>query len=196
MSGLTRTETCAMRPFDAAIDDSNSSSGSDSTLMQRIPSSTASASSAAVLPIPENMILSAGMPASPRALEFAARYHVGASTKLGKRPDDRLIGISFHGVADERAYVGKRTREYLVMTDRASPSNSNKMACRPRRRGYRGSPPRRAARRRDKQSGASHAQLRRTSRGICLFKPPGASGFPSGPMMGWLPLVFATAGVA
>ena len=64
MSGLTRTETCAVRPFDAAIDDRKCSSGSDSTLMQRMPSSSASASSASVLPIPENMILSAGTPAA------------------------------------------------------------------------------------------------------------------------------------
>ena len=64
MSGLTRTEMLATRPLPAAIDASSSSSASDSTLTQRIPSSTASASSRAVLPMPENMILSGGMPAA------------------------------------------------------------------------------------------------------------------------------------
>ena len=54
-------------PLAAAIDDSNSSSGSDSTLTQRMPSSTARPSSRAVLPMPENMILSAGTPAAARA---------------------------------------------------------------------------------------------------------------------------------
>ena len=58
------------------------------------------------------------------------------------------------------------------------------MVCRLRRRVYRGSPPRRAARRRDKQSGAWHAQLSRTSRGIRLLVPPGAIGFPSVPRRG------------
>ncbi len=56
-SGLTRTETCAVLPFDTAIADSSSSSGSDSTLTQKMFSSSASASSSAVLPMPENMIL-------------------------------------------------------------------------------------------------------------------------------------------
>src|ERR1700760_999543 len=64
MSGLTRTEIGADLPFADAIDDSSSSSGSDPTLMQRMPSSIASASSAAVLPSPENMILFEGMPAA------------------------------------------------------------------------------------------------------------------------------------
>ncbi len=52
--------------------------------MQRMPSSTASASSSAVLPMPENMILPGGMPASARALELAARHHVGAGAERGQ----------------------------------------------------------------------------------------------------------------
>ena len=67
-SGLTRTETFAVRPLPAAMADSSSSSGSDSTLTQRMFSSSASASSAAVLPMPENMILSGGTPAASARL--------------------------------------------------------------------------------------------------------------------------------
>ena len=69
-------------PFDAAMDDSSSSSGSDSTLTQRIPSSTASASSRApVLPMPENTILSAGMPAARARLSSPPDDHVGAGAE-------------------------------------------------------------------------------------------------------------------
>ena len=67
-SGLTRTETFAVRPLLAAMAESSSSSGSDSTLTHRMFSSSASASSAAVLPMPENMILSGGTPAASARL--------------------------------------------------------------------------------------------------------------------------------
>ena len=52
------------RPLAAATSERASSSGSDSTLKQRMPSSIPSAISARVLPTPEKMILSAGTPAA------------------------------------------------------------------------------------------------------------------------------------
>ena len=67
-SGLTRTEMHVVRPFDAAMVESNSSSGSDSTLMHKMPASTAAASSSAVLPMPENMIFSGATPAASARL--------------------------------------------------------------------------------------------------------------------------------
>ena len=63
MSGLTRNEMSARRPLAAATAESSASSGSDSTLTQRMPASTAAASSASVLPMPENMIFCGGTPA-------------------------------------------------------------------------------------------------------------------------------------
>ena len=63
-SGLTRTEIRAVLPVSTASRDSNSSSGSDSTLMHKIPAASAARSSTSVLPIPENRIFSGGMPAA------------------------------------------------------------------------------------------------------------------------------------
>ena len=54
----------AVRPVSVASFDSKSSSGSDSTLMQRIFAASAARSSGSVLPTPENKILLAGMPAA------------------------------------------------------------------------------------------------------------------------------------
>ena len=115
-SGLTRTEIAG----GAALRLPRSRTAapapaSDSTLTQRMPSSSASASSAAVLPMPENMIFSGGMPAATRALEFAARHHVGAGAELGQRRDHRLVGIRLHGVADERRHVGEGVGEHAVV---------------------------------------------------------------------------------
>ena len=61
------------------------------------------------------MIFCGGMPASERALEFAARHHVGAGAETGERLDHRLVGIRFHGVADERPDIGESAGEHLVM---------------------------------------------------------------------------------
>ncbi len=55
-SGLTRIETGARRPFAAATSLRRASSGSDSTLKQRIPASSPAAISRAVLPTPEKTI--------------------------------------------------------------------------------------------------------------------------------------------
>ena len=63
-SGLTRIDTAARWPMRLATSDSSSSSGSDSTLKQAMPSRSASAISRAVLPTPENTILRAGTPAA------------------------------------------------------------------------------------------------------------------------------------
>jgi hypothetical protein len=57
-----------MGPLPAAMADSSSNSASDSRLTQRMFSSTAKVSSAAVLPIPENIILSRGTPAASARL--------------------------------------------------------------------------------------------------------------------------------
>ena len=115
MSGLTRTEILTARPLAEAIDDSSSSSGSDSTLMQRMPSSTASASSRAVLPRPENMILSAGTPASRARISSPSDTTSAPAPSLAKRGDHRLVGIRLHGVADQRVHVGEGAGEHLVV---------------------------------------------------------------------------------
>ncbi|HQY89528.1 MAG TPA: hypothetical protein PK402_12820 [Tepidisphaeraceae bacterium] len=61
---MTLTEMRAVADFDVATSDSASSSGSDSTLKQRISASSASAISSRVLPTPEKTILSPGTPAA------------------------------------------------------------------------------------------------------------------------------------
>ena len=59
-----RSEIGATLPAATARADSSSSSGSDSTLKQRMPAASAKSISRAVLPTPENRILLAGMPAA------------------------------------------------------------------------------------------------------------------------------------
>ena len=51
-----------------------------------------------------------------RTLQFAERHHVGAGAERGEGLDHRLVGIRLHGVADERAHVGERAGEDLVVT--------------------------------------------------------------------------------
>src|SRR3954470_18823555 len=58
-------------------------------------------------------------------------------------------------------------------------SNSNRTACRPPARGLRDSPPRRAARRHDKRSGAWRAQSISQSAGSFFLEPAGVIGRPS-----------------
>src|SRR5258708_14448127 len=96
------------------MDESIVSSLWDSTVTKGVSSAAASASSAAVLPMPENIILSGAMPAA-RALELAFRHDVGAGAETGERLDHRLVGIRLHGVADQRLHVGKGVREHVVM---------------------------------------------------------------------------------
>ena len=108
-------EIATVRPFAAAIEASNSSSASDSTLTQRMPSSTASASSRAVLPTPENMILSGANAGGARAQQFAFGNDIGAGAELRQRRDDGLVGIRLHGVADQRVDIGERAGKDLVV---------------------------------------------------------------------------------
>src|ERR1700722_3399372 len=114
ISGLTRTEIATVRPLAAAIAASSSSSPSDSTFTQRMPSSTASASSRSVLPTPENMIFSGGMPAA-RAQKLAPRDHVGAGAAPRQRSDHGLIGIRLHGVTDQRIDIGEGLRKDAIV---------------------------------------------------------------------------------
>ena len=92
-----------------------SSSGSDSTLTHRMSASTAAASSASVLPTPENMIFVRRDAGRSARCQFAARHHVGAGAEPGQRPDHRLVGIRLHGVADQRPHVGEGAGEHLVV---------------------------------------------------------------------------------
>jgi hypothetical protein len=59
-----RIEIGALRPRETATSESASSSGSDSTLKQRMPASRAAAISSRVFPTPENTIREPGMPAA------------------------------------------------------------------------------------------------------------------------------------
>ena len=65
--------------------DSSSSSGSDSTLKQRMPAASAKSISRAVLPTPENMILSGRDAGGQRAAQLAFRDHVGAGAELAEQ---------------------------------------------------------------------------------------------------------------
>ena len=67
-SGLIRSDTGARVPIRLAISLRSSSSGSDSTLKQLIPSFSPSAISRAVLPTPENTIRRPGTPAASARL--------------------------------------------------------------------------------------------------------------------------------
>ena len=154
MSGLTRSAMSARRPLPVAIAASSASSGSDSTLTHRMPASTAAASSASVLPTPENMILSGAMPAASARCQFAARHHVGAGAEPRQGPDHGLVGIGLHRIADKRRRSPRRRRRTHCNGASASPSNSNRTACRPRLRAGRAPRLRRGARRRDRRNGA------------------------------------------
>ena len=127
--------------------------GSDSTLTQRMPSSTASASSRAVLPMPENMILSGGMPAARARLSSPSDT---TSAPAPSAPASRSPpGWNSPSWRSRRAPARRRRPRRTPGSDApASRSNSNRTACRPPRRDRRDRPPRRAARRRDRRNGA------------------------------------------
>ena len=67
-------------PVSTASRDSSSSSGSDSTLMQRMSAASAARSSASVLPTPENRIFCGGMPAA------SARFNSPPETTSAPAP--------------------------------------------------------------------------------------------------------------
>ena len=83
--------------------------------MQRMPASTAAASSPAVLPMPENMIFSGRHAGGERALQLAARDDIGARAEPRQRRDHGLVGVRLHGVADERRHVRERAGEDPVV---------------------------------------------------------------------------------
>ena len=114
-SGLTRTEIRAVLPVSTASRDSNSSSGSDSTLMQRMSAASAARSSASVLPTPENRILCGGMPAASARFNSPPGHHVGAGAELCQRAQHRLVGVGLHGVADQRLLAGEGLGEHPVV---------------------------------------------------------------------------------
>ena len=114
-SGLTRTEIRAVLPASTASRDSSSSSGSDSTLMQRMSAASAARSSASVLPTPENKIFCGGNAGGQRPLQLAARHHVGAGAELCQRAQHRLVGVGLHGVADQRLFAGEGLGEHPVV---------------------------------------------------------------------------------
>ena len=114
-SGLTRTETQAVRPFDAAI--------SESSVKLRLGFHV-DAEDAGIdrggefgrrlADAGEHDLLrrNAGR---ERALQFAARNDVGAGAEPRERRDHRLVGIRLHGVADERRHVGEGVGEHAVV---------------------------------------------------------------------------------
>ena len=50
-----------------------------------------------------------------RALQFAARNHVGAGAELRQRAQHRLVGVGLHGVAHQRLLAGEGFGEHPVM---------------------------------------------------------------------------------
>ena len=80
-----------------------------------MPSSTASASSASVLPTPENMILSGGMPAARARLSSPAETTSAPAPRRASVLMHRLVGIRLQRVADQRRHIGERLREHAVV---------------------------------------------------------------------------------
>ena len=117
------------------------------------------------------MILSGGTPAASARLSSPPDTTSAPAPSLRQRRDHRLVGIRLDRVADQRRHVGEGVRRTRGSAAPASRSNSNRTACRPPARGLRDSPPRRAARRRDRRSGASRAQSMSQSSGNALFRP-------------------------
>ena len=87
-SGLTRIEMSAVRPLAAAIDGKQFELRLGLDIDAENALSTASASSRAVLPTPENMILSAGMPAA------RARSNSPSETTSAPAPSRARVAIT------------------------------------------------------------------------------------------------------
>ena len=103
-SCLTRMEIRAVRPVSVASRDSMASSGSDSTLIQRISSDSAWRSSASVLPRPENRIFSRAKPAA------SARF--GPASAGGQRLESAGMRLLFQLREDQKREV--RTLARLI----------------------------------------------------------------------------------
>ena len=80
-----------------------------------MPSSSASASSSAVLPTPEKMISLRRDAGRPRPPQFAVGDHVHAGAEPRQRREHRLVGVRLHGVADERRLAGEGVGEHAEM---------------------------------------------------------------------------------
>ena len=50
-----------------------------------------------------------------RALQLAARNHVGAGAEFCKRAQHRLVGVRLHGVTDQRLLAGEGLGKYPIM---------------------------------------------------------------------------------
>src|SRR6185503_12692052 len=102
-SGLTRKLIGARLPREPATRFKCSSSLADSRLKHSIPSCSALAISASVLPTPENRIRAG----SDRARKLAARHDVEAAAQAREQVDDRQIRVGFHRVADQVGQAGE-----------------------------------------------------------------------------------------
>ncbi len=105
----------AVRPLPAAIAASSSSSGSDSTLTQRMPSIDRERELARGLADAGEHDLVRRNPGGARAQQLAFGDDIGAGAELGQRRDHRLVGIRLHGVADQRIDIGEGAGEHLVV---------------------------------------------------------------------------------
>ena len=85
---------------------------------------------ASVLPTPENMILSGGMPAASARFKFAFGDDIRAGAEPRQRRDHRLIGIRLHARSRRATAHRRRLRRRPGSGVPASPTNSNRTACR------------------------------------------------------------------
>ena len=115
-SGLTRTEMRAVLPASTASRDSSSSSGSDSTLMQRMSVGQRRAQLGFGLADAGEHDLVRRNAGGQRPLQFAAGHHVGAGAELRQRAQHRLVGVRLHGVAHQRLLAGEGVGEHPVVT--------------------------------------------------------------------------------
>ena len=108
-SGLIRTETGACRPFATATSESAASSGSDSTLKQRMPRSRPGLGDSGK---DDPLARDAGR---ERTAQFAAGDDVHAGAALRERRKNGLVRIRLHGIADEGIRVGEGGGENVVV---------------------------------------------------------------------------------
>ena len=72
-----------------------------------MPLSRPSAISSRVLPTPENTIRSPGTPGRQGPPQLALGHDVHTGAQAGQGPQDRLVRVGLHGVADEGVRVGE-----------------------------------------------------------------------------------------